>query len=177
MSFIRKDRLITKFAAIAVLTFALVLVAAVPLTAASVADGTHAFAKGNYRSAAKLARSSAERGNADAQALLGFMYEHGRGVPQDYILAAHWYTCAAEQGHVTAQYSLGLMYDKGHGVEQSDTLSYKWLTLATAHAPRRAREYYLRIRDAIGEKLSAAQIAEAQWLSAHFIPKAPHEYR
>jgi len=174
MSFIRKDRLITVFTAIAVLAFALVLVPVVPSTAASVVDGTHAFAKGNYRSAATLARSSAERGNADAQALLGFMYEHGRGVPQDYVLAAHWYACAAKQGHVTAQYLLGLMYDKGHGVEQSDTLSYKWLNLAAAHAPRRAREYYLRVRDAIGEKLSAAQIAEAQWLSAHFIPKASH---
>jgi TPR repeat protein len=114
----------------------------------------------------------AERGDANAQALLGFMYEHGRGVPQDYVQAAHWYICAAEQGHATAQYLLGLMYDKGLGVHRSDTLAYKWLDLAAAHAPPNAKEYYARIRDAVRAKLTAAQVSEAQWLASNFVPKA-----
>ncbi|MGC1095551.1 MAG: SEL1-like repeat protein [Pseudolabrys sp.] len=44
----------------------------------------------------------AERGNAQAQAILGFIYEHGRGVPQDYAAAVRWYVSAAEQGYPTA---------------------------------------------------------------------------
>jgi TPR repeat protein len=112
----------------------------------------------------------AERGDANAQTRLGFMYEHGRGVPQDYVLAVYWYTAAAEQGHPTGQYLLGLMYDKGHGVLRSDTLAYMWLNLATAHAPPHAKEYYSRLRDAIASKLSPAQVAEAQWLASTFVP-------
>jgi len=141
--------------------------------AASRPDGTAVFTRGNYTAAVNRAAPLAERGDAQAQAFLGFMYEHGRGVAQDYVIAVHWYTCAAEQGHPTAQYLLGLMYDKGHGVERSDTLAYKWLNLAAAHAPPHAKEYYARIRDAVAAKLTAAQVAEAQWLASNFVPKAP----
>ena len=53
----------------------------------------------NHVVAANRARSLAERGDAQAQALLGFMYEHGRAVAQSYDAAVYWYSCAAEQGH------------------------------------------------------------------------------
>ena len=56
------------------------------------------------------------RGNARALGRLGFRYENGLGVPQNYIAAADLYRRAAEQGDVFAQCRLGLSYDKGHGV-------------------------------------------------------------
>lgn len=133
-------------------------------------DGTTAFANESYVVAATKARPLAERGNARAQTMLGFMYEHGRGVPQDYVAAAYWYSCAAERGYPTAQYFLGLMYDQGHGVTRSDVLAYKWLNLAAARAQPSVREYYLRIRDAVAAKLTPAQIANAQRLAYHFVP-------
>jgi len=148
------------------------LVASGPICAASRLGGTAAFAGGNYVEAANKAGPLAERGDAPSQALLGFMYEHGRGVAQDYGAAIYWYTCAADQGHPTAQYLLGLMYDKGHGVVRSDVLAYKWLNLAAAHAQPGIRDYYLRIRDAVAVKLTASQVAEAQWLASNFVPKA-----
>ena len=43
-------------------------------------------------------RVSAERGNASAQFSLGFMYEKGQGVPQDYVQAYMWFNLAAAQG-------------------------------------------------------------------------------
>ena len=46
---------------------------------------------------------AAERGDAHAQALLGEMYEKGRGVRQDYAEAVKWFRQAAEQGHAVAQ--------------------------------------------------------------------------
>jgi hypothetical protein len=115
----------------------------------------------------------AARGDANAQAQLGFMYEYGRGVPQDYQLAVRWYLSAAVQGQPIAQFELGLMYDKGHGVPASSTVAYKWLNLAAAHPPPHLREYYLRIRDAVSGKLSAAQVDEGQWMSSNFLPQGP----
>ena len=41
---------------------------------------------------------AAEQGHASAQYNLGFMYNNGRGVPQDDKTAVKWHTLAAEQG-------------------------------------------------------------------------------
>ena len=43
-------------------------------------------------------RVGAEKGNASAQFSLGFMYEKGQGVPQDYVQAYMWFDLAAAQG-------------------------------------------------------------------------------
>ena len=67
------------------------------------------------------------RGSARALGRLGFRYENGFGVPQNYIAAADLYLRAAEQGDPFAQSRLGLSYDKGHGVPKDFILSYKWL--------------------------------------------------
>src|SRR5205085_1819073 len=104
----------------------------------------------------------AERGNARFQAELGYMYERGRGVPQDYQLAALWYGHAASQGNVRAQHLLGLLYDKGQGVAQDYVEAHKWLNIAAAHASNNDRDYYVRIRNAVASKLTRAQIYEAQ---------------
>jgi len=137
----------------------------------SLRQGTVAFAQGNYLLAARLLAPAAERGNARAAAMLGFMYEHGYGVPQSYDVAVGHYTEAAERGEPSGQYLLGLMYDKGHGVDLDDVLAYKWLNLAAARAQPRERDYYVRIRDAVATKLDATQLAQAQWLATSWMPK------
>jgi len=48
------------------------------------------------------------RGNARALGRLGFRYENGLGVPQNYIAAVDLYRRAAEQGDTFAQCRLGL---------------------------------------------------------------------
>jgi TPR repeat protein len=108
---------------------------------------------------------------AKADALLGFKYEHGLGVPQSFELAADLYLRAAEQGDATGQYFLGLMYDKGHGVWQDGILAYKWLNLAAARAPARYRDQYLRIRDAAASKLTQDQLYMGQELAIQWVPK------
>ena len=111
------------------------------------------------------------RTTARAEALLGFKYEHGLGVPQSFDVAADLYLRAAEQGDPTGQYLLGLMYDKGRGVWQDGVLAYKWLNLAAARAPARRREQYLRLRDAVASKLTPDQIYFAQSLAHQWVPK------
>jgi TPR repeat protein len=131
-------------------------------------QGNAAFSRGIYLLAARLLAPSARRGTPRAQAMLGFMYENGLGVPQAYDVAADLYAGAAERGDPHAQYLLGLMYDKGHGVDQDDVLAYKWLNLAAAAAPVREREHYLRIRNAVASKMSLSQVAEGQWLALNW---------
>jgi uncharacterized protein len=113
----------------------------------------------------------AEQGDPAALTRLGFMYQHGLGVPQAYVASVDMYIRAAEQGNPTAQYLLGLMFDKGHGVVQDYVIAYKWLNLAAARAPKRQSEFYLRLRDAVASKMTRVQIAEGQWLALNWVPK------
>jgi TPR repeat protein len=129
-----------------------------------------AYARGDYARAASELSYLAESGNARAQALLGFFYENGFGVPQAYDAAADLYHRAAIQGDAFAQSRLGLIYDKGHGVPKNDILSYKWLNLAAARATKRDRDYYLRLRNAVASKMSSDQIVEGQRLALIWVP-------
>jgi TPR repeat protein len=119
---------------------ALPLVVSIGICATSMAHadaltrGTAAYSRGDYIRAARDLSPLAQRGNARALGLLGFLYENGFGEPQDYDTAVDFYARGAVQGDPFAQAMLGLMYDKGHGVPQDFILAYKWLDLATARA-------------------------------------------
>lgn len=129
-----------------------------------------AYSRGDYVRAVHVLYPLARRGNARAQATLGFMYENGFGVPQAYDAAADLYQRAAVQGDPFGQSRLGLIYDKGHGVPQDVVLSYKWLDLAAARAKKRERDYYLRLRNAVASKMSSNQILEGQRLALMWEP-------
>jgi TPR repeat protein len=60
----------------------------------------------NYSEALK----AAEKGDAEAQNNLGWMYNDGKGVAKDKVEAEKWFRKAAEQGHIGAQYKLASMY-------------------------------------------------------------------
>jgi TPR repeat protein len=144
--------------------------AARPARADTFAQASAAYARGDYVRAASALSLLAQRGNARAQALLGFLYENGFGVPQAYDAAADLYQQAAMQGDSFGQSRLGLIYDKGHGVPQDLVLSYKWLDLAAAHATKRERDYYLRLRNAVASKMSSDQILAGQRLALIWAP-------
>src|SRR5712671_6597991 len=91
-----------------------------PVAAAPFEDGLAAYRRGDYATAMRLWRSLADQGNADAQSRLGFMYQNGRGVPQDDAAAVSWYRKAADQGNANAQVNLGFFYDEGRGGLQKD---------------------------------------------------------
>ena len=92
--------------------------------------GAAAFQSGDYAAALQEWRPLAEQGNAEAQFILGAMYNEGKGVLQDYAEAVKWYRLAAEQGFAQAQINLGVMYDKGKGVLQDYAEAIKWYRLA-----------------------------------------------
>jgi TPR repeat protein len=70
--------------------------------------------------------NKAQMGDVSAQAALGSLYHHGKGVAQNLDLAKFWWEKAAEQGHTVAQFNLGLMYYKGQGVRQNFEQSVYW---------------------------------------------------
>jgi TPR repeat protein len=154
---------------------ALTLIAA-PSQAASLPLHEQAFVRAAppYVAAAKVIRA-AKAGDIRAQAVLGWMYQNGSGVPQDYFLAAKWYQSAATQGHGGAQFELGLLHNKGQGVLQDYVLAYMWLNLSASQAVGEDRDFKVRIRDAVASKMTPAQMALAQqmardWYKAQGLP-------
>ena len=78
---------------------------------------------------------AAERGDADAQYALGFMYATGFGdFEADSVEAPTWYRRAAEQGFARAQSALGSAYARGHLVEQDFTQAATWCRLGAEQA-------------------------------------------
>lgn len=71
--------------------------------------GANAFNEGNYSEALKWIRPAAREGSADAQCLLGYMYERGLGVAEDMSEALKWYRKASEQGNETARKKLEII--------------------------------------------------------------------
>ena len=66
-------------------------------------------------------RKAAEQGYAEAQLILGLMYNEGQGgLEKDYSQAVAWFRKAAEQALAMAQYNLGVMYANGAGVTHDD---------------------------------------------------------
>ncbi len=142
-------------------------------SADSVARGAAAFHRADYFRAAQELAPAAERGNPRALGMLGFMYEHGFGVPQAYAAAADLYYRGAVQGDPFAQAQLGLLYDKGHGVPNDYVLAYKWLNLAAARSNGRQRDAYFRLRDAVASKLSTYEIIAGQRFALGWVPEQP----
>ena len=103
-------------------------------------DGVAAYQRGDYATAVKEFRAVAEQGDTDAQYNLGFMYDVGKGVVQDYKKeAVKWYRKAADQGHTSAQYNLGFMYDGGKGVVQDYKEAIKWYRTAAEQGHAKAQ--------------------------------------
>lgn len=74
-------------------------------------DGLASFRRGAYREALMELGATAERGDARAQEILGFMYLHGpslygAAVPQDRDRAMHWFGRAARAGREVSQHMM-----------------------------------------------------------------------
>lgn len=80
----------------------------------------------DYAQAFSLYLPLAEQGNAEAQKMLGLMYEKGHGVTQDDGQSAYWYYMSAQQGNADAQYEIGLNYEYGVGVDQDYEKAAYW---------------------------------------------------
>ncbi|MHA1567696.1 MAG: SPOR domain-containing protein [Alphaproteobacteria bacterium] len=115
------------------------LIASIAPAYADFGAGFAAYSRGEYEEAVEQWRSVADEGNVKAQVGLGFMYEKGLGVPQDFTKAVRWYRQAADQDDSIAQYNLGVMYGNGTGVLQDYVEAHRLFSLAATQGNEDAR--------------------------------------
>ena len=90
----------------------------------------------------------------------------------DYATALRELRPLAEQGNANAQYKLGFMYDRGLGVPQDYSKAHMWFNLAASRLPPgEERDDAAKNRDTVAERMTPAQIAEAQKLAREWKPK------
>jgi hypothetical protein len=93
-----------------------------------------AYDRADYRSALAVWLPAAEEGDAEAQMLVGEIYERGIGAEPDYAAAAEWYLRAAEQGNARAQFNLGTLHEQGLGVPVDRQQALNWYRRASGLA-------------------------------------------
>lgn len=86
--------------------------------------------KEQWNEALRPCTEAAKSGDVLSQFMLGWMYDSGQGVVQEYKNAVYWYTMAAKQNDAGAQYGLGVMYAEGRGVKQSYAQAVHWFKQA-----------------------------------------------
>lgn len=106
-------------------------------------------------------RHLAERGDAAGEARLGFLYQAGLGVQQDFAAAAQWYRLAARQGNAAAQNNLGSLYETGQGVPRDLVQALAWFNLSAAQG----NDGGIANRAFVAKQLTPEQVAEAEKLS------------
>ena len=107
---------------------AVLLFVSTPALADALGDAQSAYKRGDYETAFRLFQPLAERGDVSAQSMLGLMYDEGKGVPNNYVLAYMWFDLAAAHGDGTAFWS-------------RNTVAAKMTAAQIAEARRLAREW------------------------------------
>jgi hypothetical protein len=74
-------------------------------------------------------RVKAEQGHSLAQYLLGAMYVHGQGVPQDYVMAHMYWNIASVSGHENAIHNRGAVEERmtSSQIEEAQRLAREWM--------------------------------------------------
>ena len=135
-------------------------------------EAIEAYRRGDYETAARGFKAFAQKGNAQAQHNLGFMYAKGQGVPKNYAKAVKWLWPAAEKGDTRAQVMIGVMHYEGRGVPKDYLEAYKWSSLAIAYArEEKVHKLAVKLRNSLEKRMTPKQIAEAQRQAAEWRPK------
>lgn len=114
--------------------------------------------------ALKEFRPLAAKGDARAQFELGYMYERGKGVPQDYKESLSWFRKSAEQGNASAQFHLGQRYDIGNGVPQDYSEAASWYRKSAEQGGTLA-QIHLGFLYELGQGVSIDMVQAYKWYS------------
>ena len=75
-------------------------------------------------------KKAADLGNIDAVRKIGFLYRHGKGVPQDKAKGFKFIKQAADKGNVLAIFHVGESYRCGEGVTKDGYKALEWFKKA-----------------------------------------------
>ena len=95
-----------------------------------------AMRTGDFAEAYCIMRPLAERGDADAQYNIGWMYLNGYGLRVNESLVLEWWKKASAQGHTDASFSIGMLYSLGDGEvpkDSSKAIDYYLLAVKEGH--------------------------------------------
>ena len=92
--------------------------------------GLHRFRDADFGSAQRVWVQLAERGDHNAQFMVGYLSEAGLGRPWSARAAAAWYRMAADAGHAEAQWRLAGLYEQGLGVPYDLLEAERWWAAA-----------------------------------------------
>ena len=134
-------------------------------------DGLSAFNSGDYATAYDDWWPLAQRGDAKAQASLGFLYYSGKGVQRDDRQSLFWFSRAAEAGQPTAQFFLGLQYFYGRGVQRDLARAYSWCDIALTNGYSES----LFCRDTVALEMSPEDLRRSAELTTEFF--RTHKFR
>lgn len=140
--------------------------------AAGYGEGVRAYDAGRYDDALKEFLPLSERGDRDAEFMLGAMYFYGKGVPRDDSLAAAWFHKAARQGHTGAQLAYGSLFVEGRGVLTDLVAAYMWLTVAAESSVPLIEQRALFLREFAAHSMTRDEIEEASRLARGWQPIA-----
>lgn len=115
--------------------------------------------------ALKWVTKASEAGHVPAYASLGYLYANMKGSLRDQTLAYKFYLKAAVHGDVDSQYIVGSRLLHGEGVERDGITAYAWFNVCAASFHHESA----LMRDLIAEKMTPAQLDEAQKKSRSFL--------
>jgi hypothetical protein len=131
--------------------------------------GNIAAQQGNNVEAIRWFKSASDRGNAKASNALAFMYDDGRGVPQNFEQASKLYLKAIRKGDPFAMINRGNMFAQGRGIAPDPLQAYVNYLLAAGYAQdAQTRDEALRLRDQTASKLSSQHIVRGQAIANKF---------
>ncbi len=89
--------------------------------------GLAAFEIEDYLNAFRLLKPIADQGDAEAQCLIGNMYQLGLGLEKDILEAIKWYKKSAKQGYGVASNNLAEILMVGEqGIDIAQAEAEKW---------------------------------------------------
>jgi len=113
----------------------------------------------------KETKAKAEQGDAEAQFLLGSMYDSGLGVLKSYAESGKWYLKAAAQGVAEAQYELGLRYyEYGKKAKTNYTTAFSWFFKA-ANQGFVPAQYSVAVMYGLGQGVPQENVKAQKWFN------------
>ncbi len=125
-----------------------------------------AYERKDMATAVRIWKVWANKGDPEAETLLGAMYWSGDGVRRDHKEAARLYLLAANKGYARAQNDIGFMLAFGEGVPPHDDVeAYKWLTLSISRYTAKNQDRLdqaIKDKATLAKRMTAAQVSEAE---------------
>lgn len=125
--------------------------------------------RGDFVEAVRWFERASNKGHVQATNALGFFYEQGKGVPQNFAKAAATYLRAMKAGDPTAMLNRGSMYLNGRGVNKDPQSAYMHFLLASAYArDDETRQASQKLKEEVEATLTKQQVAKGQSMADKF---------